>query len=169
MCGVTVSVHCHCFSALAQQGAWICGVKSVLIEFISSSYYCQPWACFLFLLYYHNLMMGMGLSNSGSWWWTGRPDVLGFMGSQRVGHDWTELNWTEWFKTTQIYVLTVLELGGLKPSLVSTGLDHPGGSRGDPSLPLPGRRGWFGIFGSFLHRSSFCLFLPGLCRPASLL
>ena len=24
--------------------------------------------------------------NSGSWWWTGRPDVLWFMGSQRVGH-----------------------------------------------------------------------------------
>ena len=34
--------------------------------------------------------------NSGGWWWTGRPDVLRFMGSQRVGHDWaTELNWTE--------------------------------------------------------------------------
>ena len=34
--------------------------------------------------------------NSGSWWWTGRPGVLQFMGSQRVGHDWaTELNWTE--------------------------------------------------------------------------
>ena len=33
--------------------------------------------------------------NSGSWWWTGRPGVLQFMGSQRVGHDWvTEL--TEW-------------------------------------------------------------------------
>ena len=33
--------------------------------------------------------------NSGSWWWTGRPGVLQFMGSQRVGHDWaTELNWT---------------------------------------------------------------------------
>ena len=32
--------------------------------------------------------------NSGSWWWTGRPDVLWFMGSQRVGHNWaTELNW----------------------------------------------------------------------------
>ena len=30
--------------------------------------------------------------NSGSWWWTGRPSVLQFMGSQRVGHDWaTEL------------------------------------------------------------------------------
>ena len=35
--------------------------------------------------------------NSGSWWWTGRPGVLQFMGSQRVGHDWaTKLNWTEW-------------------------------------------------------------------------
>ena len=30
----------------------------------------------------------------GSWWWTGRPGVLQFMGLQRVGHDWvTELNW----------------------------------------------------------------------------
>ena len=34
--------------------------------------------------------------DSGSWWWTGRPGMLRFMGSQRVGHDWaTELNWTE--------------------------------------------------------------------------
>ena len=31
--------------------------------------------------------------NSGSWWWTGRPSVLQFMGSQRVRpSDWTELN-----------------------------------------------------------------------------
>ena len=31
--------------------------------------------------------------NSGSWWWTGRPDMLQSMGSLRVGHDWaTELN-----------------------------------------------------------------------------
>ena len=31
--------------------------------------------------------------DSGSWWWIGRPGVLWFMGSQRVGHDWaTELN-----------------------------------------------------------------------------
>ena len=30
--------------------------------------------------------------NSWSWWWTGRPCVLQFMGSQRVRHDWaTEL------------------------------------------------------------------------------
>ena len=34
--------------------------------------------------------------DSRSWWWTGRPGVLRFMGSQRVRHDWaTELNWTE--------------------------------------------------------------------------
>ena len=34
--------------------------------------------------------------NSGSWWWTGRPGVLRFMESQRVGHDsGNELNWTE--------------------------------------------------------------------------
>ena len=32
--------------------------------------------------------------NSGSWWWTGRPGMLQFMGSQRIGHNWvTELNW----------------------------------------------------------------------------
>ena len=36
--------------------------------------------------------------NSRSWWWTGRPGVLRFMGSQRVGHDWaTELNWLNWY------------------------------------------------------------------------
>ena len=34
--------------------------------------------------------------NSGSWWWTGRPGVLRFMGSQRIEHKWVnELNWTE--------------------------------------------------------------------------
>ena len=32
------------------------------------------------------------LVDSGSWWWIGRPGVLWFMGSQRVGHNWTELN-----------------------------------------------------------------------------
>ena len=41
--------------------------------------------------------------NSGSWWWTGKPGLLRFMGLQRVRHYWvTELNWTEWwgvFKT----------------------------------------------------------------------
>ena len=38
--------------------------------------------------------MDMGLGDSRSWWWTGRPGVLWFMGSQRVRQDSvTELNW----------------------------------------------------------------------------
>ena len=41
--------------------------------------------------------------NFGRWWWTGRPGVLWFMGSQRVGHDWaTELNWTHGIQETHI-------------------------------------------------------------------
>ena len=33
-------------------------------------------------------------ASSRSWWWTGKPDMLQSMGSQRVRHDWaTELNW----------------------------------------------------------------------------
>ena len=32
--------------------------------------------------------------SSGSLWWTGKPGILQFTVSQRVGHDWaTELNW----------------------------------------------------------------------------
>ena len=31
--------------------------------------------------------------DSESWWWTGRPGMVQFMGSQRVGHNWaTELS-----------------------------------------------------------------------------
>ena len=35
--------------------------------------------------------------NSGSWWWTGRPGVLRFMGSQSQTRlsNWTELNWIQ--------------------------------------------------------------------------
>ena len=41
--------------------------------------------------------------NSRSWWWTGRPGVLRFMGSQRVRHDWaTELNWLNKTQQSQI-------------------------------------------------------------------
>ena len=40
----------------------------------------------------------------GSWWWTGRPGVLWFMGSQRVGLDWaTELNWYESTFSKQVW------------------------------------------------------------------
>ena len=40
--------------------------------------------------------------DSRSWWWTGRPDVLRFMGSQRVRHDW--LNWTEMNYYSSIHI-----------------------------------------------------------------
>ena len=34
--------------------------------------------------------------DSGSWWWTGRPGMLQFMGLQRVRHHWeAEMNWTK--------------------------------------------------------------------------
>ena len=53
--------------------------------------------------------------NSGCWWWTGRPGVLWFMGSQRVGHKWViELNW----KLNTLYILfthEVLHSGHLRP------------------------------------------------------
>ena len=37
--------------------------------------------------------MDMSSVNSGSWWWTGRPGVLWFMGSQRVLDMTEQLNW----------------------------------------------------------------------------
>ena len=37
-----------------------------------------------------------GWVNSWSWWWTGRPGMMLFIGSQRVWHDWEiEQKWTE--------------------------------------------------------------------------
>ena len=51
--------------------------------------------------------------NSGSWWWTGRPGVMRFVGSQRVGHDWaTELNWC-------LIILCALETMVLKTLLMN--------------------------------------------------
>ena len=48
--------------------------------------------------------------NSGSWWWTGRPGVLRFMGSQRVRHDWaTELIWSEATNTRASLVAQTLK------------------------------------------------------------
>ena len=56
--------------------------------------------------------------NSWSWWWTGRPGVLWFMGSQRVGHDWvTELNWNDgWLKMQTEFFLSIF---GYKDLFVS--------------------------------------------------
>ena len=51
--------------------------------------------------------------NSRSWWWTGRPGVLRFMRSQRVGHDWvTDLIWSDLCREIKmiIYFLFMLYL-----------------------------------------------------------
>ena len=43
---------------------------------------------------WHHRLWAWVWVNSRSWWGTGRPGVLLFMGSQRVGHNWaTDLNW----------------------------------------------------------------------------
>ena len=42
---------------------------------------------------WHHWLNGHELGEgSRSWWWTGRPGMLRFMGSQRVRHNWTESN-----------------------------------------------------------------------------
>ena len=57
--------------------------------------------------------------NSGSWWWTGRPGVLRFMGLQRVRHDWeTELNWTEAFSHSSDFAINSV----ISPSCHSVGV-----------------------------------------------
>ena len=48
---------------------------------------------------WHHRLSGHGFVwvDSGSWWWTGRPGVLRFMGSWRIRHDWaTELNYSSY-------------------------------------------------------------------------
>ena len=50
--------------------------------------------------------------NFGSWWWTGRPGMLQFMESQRVGHDWaTELNWADvQIHTHNVYICYIVSI-----------------------------------------------------------
>ena len=50
--------------------------------------------------------------NSESFWWTGRPGMLRFMGSKRVRHDWAiELNWTmasKWSRESKSHASIIL-------------------------------------------------------------
>ena len=56
--------------------------------------------------------MEISLSKVRSWWWTGRPGMLRFMGSQRVGHNWaTELIWNVW---RHIYILMQIHGGDVE-------------------------------------------------------
>ena len=67
--------------------------------------------------------------HSRSWWWTGRPGVLCFMGSQRVRHDWvTELNYSTSLELQAFFTptppphptLPVLSLSPVSPVSSST-------------------------------------------------
>ena len=49
--------------------------------------------------------------NSRSWWWSGRPGVLQFMGLQRIGHDWmtslslfTFMHWRRKWQPTPVFL-----------------------------------------------------------------
>ena len=77
--------------------------------------------------------------NSRSWWWTGRPGVLWFMGSQRVGHDWmTELNWTEFqpHKTVSLINVCVLTASPTDNPLISFSLLKPSYSLRQSNIEL---------------------------------
>ena len=59
--------------------------------------------------------------NSGSWWWIGRPGVLRFMGSQRVGHDSvTELNWKLKIMIQVMWAAACIKYFNLKTGLIHT-------------------------------------------------
>ena len=55
--------------------------------------------------------------NSRSWWWTGRPGMVQFIGLQGVGHDWvTEVNWTKlWPYSVAALLAKPLTCSGLYP------------------------------------------------------
>ena len=57
--------------------------------------YVYLWLTEVEMAWWHHQLNGHWIwVNSRSWWWTGRPGMLQFMGLQRVGYDWaTELNW----------------------------------------------------------------------------
>ena len=67
--------------------------------------------------------------SSRSWWWTGRPGVLRFMGSQRVGHDWaTKLNW----RWTKLVAQRVKSLPAMQETHVLSLGSFPGEGNGYP-------------------------------------
>ena len=87
--------------AFSNAGKWKVKVKSLSYVWLLAT----PWTA----AYQAPLSMGYsrqdfwsGLPwawvNSGSWWWTGRPGMLRFIGLQRVRLNWvTELIWSLWY------------------------------------------------------------------------
>ena len=96
------------------------------------------------------------LPRSISWWWTGRPGVLWFMGSQRVGYDWaTDLIWSDLCMKCSLDISNFLEeISSLSHSIIFLyffALITEEGS--DLSLLL------FGTLQSSFSVLSFCLFI----------
>ena len=79
--------------------------------------------------------MDMSLSKLQELEWTGRPGVLQSRGLQTVGHDWTELNWSEeslpqwigvaWWSTAKVHDLCDKVVGSIllpgSPGLLTLG------------------------------------------------
>ena len=62
---------------------------------------------------WHHWLDGRESEWTRSWWWTGRPSVLQFMGSPSVRMDWvTQLNWSEYifFGDMSVQVLCYLKV-----------------------------------------------------------
>ena len=64
-------------------------------------------------------------AGSRGWWWTGRPGMLQFLGSQRVGHDWvTELNWNEHARSYTTWSLPTIPVLRIIPYINMLGYGH---------------------------------------------
>ena len=71
--------------------------------------------------------------DSRSWWWTGRPRVLLFIGSQRVGHNWaTELSWTELLYNIVVVFAIYWHESAIGVMCPSSGIPLPPPSPSDP-------------------------------------
>ena len=97
---------------------------SIFVEWIILSR--NQHLCFSAQVWFLKMLPCLGFS-VWCWWWTGRPGVLRFMGSQRVGHNWvTELNWrrhqthTELLEMKNIYNIWIKNtVEGINSRLVS--------------------------------------------------
>ena len=76
--------------------------------------------------------------NSRSWWWTGRPGVLQFMGSQRDRHDWatslslfTFMHWRRKWQPTPVFLPGESQVTGEPGGLPSMGSHRVGHSWSD--------------------------------------
>ena len=72
-------------------------------------------------------------TNSGSWWWTGKPGMLQSMESQRVGHAWaTELNWwhaRHYARSSTFIPVWNPHISLIQEALRSFGVTEPTGNR----------------------------------------